>query len=68
MHDVHHSRDGETACHALDFAPGDRQASVNAVLFTEEGDGVLGAANELDYRTTGELVAMLAARRVSALE
>ena len=47
---------------------GDRQVSVNAVLFTERGDGVLGAANELDYRTTGELVAMLAARRVSALE
>src|SRR5215831_4252997 len=68
MHDEHHSRDGETACHALDFAPGDRQVSVNAVLFTERGDGVLGAATELDYRTTGELVAILAARKVSALE
>src|SRR5215467_6471584 len=50
------------------FRAGDRQASVNAVLFTERGDGVLGAANELDYRTTGGLAAMLAARRVSALE
>src|SRR5262252_7197048 len=50
------------------FRAGDRQASVNAVLFTERGDGVLGVANELDYRTTGELVAILAARKVSALE
>ena len=37
-------------------------------MFAEKGDSVLGAVNELDYRTTRELVAILAARKVSALE
>ena len=33
-----------------------------------KGDSVLGASDELDYRTTRELVDLLAARKVSAVE